>query len=150
MNRGKQLLAASLVLGSLACDDPESGARRETVTFVYEAPIAVDPQVAVQFPDCVAGVGRTHIHPSWRGFARVDLTVAAAGWTITFDDVPADTRERVRVSDPNACSLENATGAATDGLFANGVALTEVVDTPGTGVEPGLAFTVAPGGAVSP
>jgi hypothetical protein len=144
----KLLLALSLA-APLACGDPEVGGRRASVTFVYEAPVAVLPGVAQDFPECVAGVGQTHIHPSWRGFDRLDLTPQVDRWTRTFDDVPVDARQRIRVSDPNACAL-NATGASTANVFANGVLLTEIVDTPGTGTEPGLAFTVSASGAVTP
>ncbi|MEE8147710.1 MAG: hypothetical protein V3T24_08915 [Longimicrobiales bacterium] len=44
----------------------------------------------------------------------------------------------------------NATGASTEGVSANGTVLTRVVDTPGTGIEPGLAFEVAAEGSVTP
>ena len=57
--------------------------------------------------------------------------------------------QRIRISDPNACAL-NATGASTDGVSANGTLLTRVVDTPGSGIEPGLAFEVAADGSVTP
>ena len=70
-------------------------------------------------------------------------------WQITFTDVPIDERLSIRVSDPNVCA-ENATGAATRNVSANDVRLVEVVPTPGTGTEPGLAFTVNAGGAVTP
>ena len=70
-------------------------------------------------------------------------------WHITFTDVPIAERVSIRVSDPNVCA-ENATGAATRNVFANDVRLVEVVPTPGTGTEPGLAFTVNAGGAVTP
>jgi len=124
---------------------------RASVTFVYEAATAIDSRVAEQFSGCVAGVGQTHIHPSWRSFDRVNMSMSAASdrWTITFDDVPVDSRERIRVSDPNVCD-ENPTGAATRNVFANDVRLTEIVDTPGAGTEPGLALTVAADGSVTP
>lgn len=35
-------------------------------------------------------------------------------------------------------------------VFANGVLLTRIVDTPGNGTEPGLAFTVSASGGVTP
>ncbi len=57
-------------------------------------------------------------------------------------------REVVRVNDPNLCSAENPTGAATLNVFANGVRLTQVVD--GTSTEPGLAVTVAADGTATP
>jgi hypothetical protein len=152
---GRAGVAGLALAAVVACGDgdapaaapPPSG--RTTVTFEYVSPTATDPDVARRFPACVAGVGQTHIHPSWRGFDRVDLTPAADRWTIVFDDVPVGSRERVRVSDANACA-DNPTGASTRNLFAHGVALTEVVDTPGSGTEPGLAFTAAEDGTVAP
>ena len=63
--------------------------------------------------------------------------------------VQVGSEQRIRISDPNACAL-NATGASTDGVSANGTLLTRVVDTPGSGVEPGLAFEVAADGSVTP
>lgn len=141
------------VAGACGSDDEPAAARpqrtRATITFEYVAPTSIDPATAERFPACVQGAGRTHIHPSWRDFARVDMTAAGDRWTISFADVPVGGRERIRVSDPNACA-ENPTGAATRDVFANGVRLTEIVDTPGTGTEPGLAFTVAEDGAVAP
>jgi hypothetical protein len=44
----------------------------------------------------------------------------------------------------------NSTGASTEGVMANGVTLNRVVDTPGSGIEPGLAFSVSPDGIVTP
>ena len=96
------------------------------------------------------GVERTHIHPSWRNFNRMDMQAVDAGlWQVTFTDVPIAVRLSIRVSDPNVC-VENATGAATRDVFANDVRLFDVVPTPGAGTEPGLAFTVAVGGGVTP
>ena len=42
------------------------------------------------------------------------------------------------------------TGASTERVSANGTLLTRVVDTPGSGIEPGLAFEVAADGSVTP
>jgi hypothetical protein len=152
----RTLRLATIVAGlvAAACGDGYGGGsaappQRAFVTFRYEAAVAVDADVAAAAPACVSGVGHTHIHPSWRSFERVDMTADGSGWTISFDDVPVDSRERIRVSDPNACA-ENPTGAATRNVFANGVRLTDVVDTPGSGTEPGLAFTVAAYGSVMP
>jgi hypothetical protein len=100
--------------------------------------------------DCVQLVGRTHIHPGWRGFARIDMTaVGTDRWEISFSDVPTNARQSIRVSDGNACD-QNPTGAATRNVFANDVLLTEVVPTPGSGTEPGLAFSVGSDGRVAP
>lgn len=121
-----------------------------TVAFVYLAATSIDPAVQNMFPGCVAGVGSTHIHPSWREFDRIDMTpVGADRWEISFNDVPTDEDVRIRISDPNVCA-DNPTGAATENASANGVLLTQIVDTPGAGIEPGLGFRVAPDGTVTP
>ena len=148
------LLAAGTAIAVTACGDDEPsgpvGATTATVRFVYVASTAIDPAVEQQFPQCVQGVGQTHIHPSWRNFGRVNMQVAGAdGWEITFQDVPVEGEQRIRVSDPNVCA-QNPTGAATEGVSANGVTLTRIVDTPGSGIEPGLAFSVSADGAVEP
>ncbi len=120
------------------------------VEFVYEAATEVDPGVAQQFPQCVQGVGQTHIHPSWRNFVRIDMTADNADrWSITFTDVAVDSEQRIRISDPNACASD-PNGASTENVFANGTQLLRVVDTPGNGIEPGLAFIVSPSGEVFP
>ncbi len=121
-----------------------------SVEFVYQAPTDIDPEVRQQFPGCVQLVVQTHIHPGWRNFDRDFMTAAAADrWHITFNDVPVDSEQRIRISDPNACRTD-PNGASTTNVFANGVLLTRVVDTPGNGTEPGLAFIVATGGGVTP
>ena len=144
--------AVRTLLGLLGCgDDPSSPAgTTATVRFVYEASTTTDPGVAAAFPGCVQGVSMTHIHAGWRGFIAVFMTaVEPDRWEITFSDVPVDEEQRIRVSDPNVCAL-NPTGASTEGVFANGTMLVRVVDTPGSGVEPGLAFQVSADGTVRP
>ncbi len=132
--------------GSSTTEPPTS----VVVEFVYEAATEVDPGVAQQFPQCVQGVGQTHIHPSWRNFVRIDMTADNADqWSITFTDVPVDSEQRIRISDPNACASD-PNGASTEYVFANGTQLLRVVDTPGNGIEPGLAFIVSPSGEVFP
>lgn len=74
---------------------------------------------------------------------------SAHRWTITFPDVPVGADQAIRVSDPNVCA-ENPTGAATETVFANGIRLTEVVDTPGSGNESGLRVVVDLTGRVRP
>ena len=121
-----------------------------TVRFAYLASTTPRTDLPPSTSTCVAGVGRTHIHPSWRNFARIDLNATGpARWEITFSDVPVNQRLSVRVSDGNVCD-ENPTGAATRNVFANDMRLVEIVPTPGSGTEPGLAFTVGPDGRVTP
>lgn len=151
INRLGALLAATLALAAGCGSDtsgPDGGVAR--VEFSYLAPTTVDPSVSARFPECVAGVGRTHIHPSWRGFARFDLTARGASrWEISFSDAPVGAELSIRISDPNACAL-HPTGASTTNVFANGVLLTRVVPTPGAGTEPGLAFRIGADGTVTP
>jgi hypothetical protein len=102
------------------------------------------------FPQCVQGVNVTHLHARWRDFQAFALTAMGPGrWEIIFTNVPVGSEQRSRIGDPNACAL-NATGASTEGVAANGTVLTRVVDTPGNGIEPGLAFEVAAEGSVTP
>ncbi len=155
LHLGLEVVAVILFgLAPSACGegDPTGSAGPGTVTvrFVYEASTIVDPAVAQAFPACVQGAGQTHIHPGWRNFVRVNMqAVAPDRWEIELTDVPVVTEQRIRVSDPNVCA-ENPTGAATEGVRANGVLLTRIVDTPGSGIEPGLAFSVAANGTVTP
>ncbi len=149
------LIVGALALLSLGCDDDGGNgagpdASTATVEFVYLASTTIDPAVQSAFPGCVGGAGMTHIHPSWRGFNRINMTpVGAARWEISLSDVPIDQFLRIRVSDPNVCA-DNPTGAATTNVSANGVLLTEIVDTPGTGTEPGLGFRVNANATVTP
>ena len=148
------LLTAGTAVAVIGCasDEPSGpvGATTATVRFVYGASTAIDPAVAQAFPGCVQGVGQTHIHPGWRDFARVSMQAAGPdSWEITLQDVPVGGEQRIRVSDPNVCA-QNATGAATEGVSANGVTLSRIVDTPGSGIEPGLAFSVSANGSVTP
>ena len=148
--RGLGALAAVFLVACDGSGGPTSPSAGATVRFDYRAPTAVSPDLPPSRQSCVNGVGRTHIHPSWRNFTRIDMQADGTQlWHITFTDVPIAERVSIRVSDPNVCA-ENATGAATRNVFANDVRLVEVVPTPGTGTEPGLAFTVNAGGAVTP
>jgi hypothetical protein len=127
-----------------AAVDQVSGSR------AYLAATEIDPAVQNGFPGCVNGVGQTHIHPSWRNFTRFDMTpVGGDRWEISFVDVPTDELLSIRVSDPNTCAA-NPTAASTENVFANDVRLTNVVDTPGSGIEPGLSLTVMDDGTVVP
>jgi hypothetical protein len=153
-----QFAVAIAVCGTLVlvagCDNPASPTseavdRTTTVTFVYRAATTPRADLPASTQECVRGVGHTHIHPSWRSFARIDMmAIAADRWEISFSDVPVGARQSIRVSDGNVCD-ENATGAATRNVFANNVQLTEIVPTPGSGIEPGLAFTVSASGQVA-
>ena len=155
MSVSRQCLLLMMILSLTACgSNGPSGLPATpnvaTVRFVYMGGTEIDPLVAQQFPDCVQGVGQTHIHPSWANFTRIDMEIADENrWEITFQNVPIDDEQRIRISDPNVCA-RNPTGASTEGVMANGVLLTRIVDTPGSGIEPGLAFTVAPDGTVTP
>ena len=146
----RRISLALLVIGLPACGDDSVGSLGSaTVVFSYMAPTTTDPAVAAMFPQCVQGVNVTHLHAGWRGFQAFALTAMGPDrWELTFTDVPVGS-ERIRISDPNACAL-NATGASTEGVSANGTVLTRVVDTPGSGIEPGLAFEVAADGSVTP
>jgi hypothetical protein len=143
----RPLLFSAVALAAACGTEPVTTA---TVEFGYAAPTAADQAIAMQFPACFQGVNQTHIHPSWREYEASLLTADGSDrWVITFDDVPVGVEQRFRINDPNNCDL-NATGATTTDITANGVTLTRVVDTPGSGIEPGLAFTVSGNGAVTP
>ena len=146
-------VAALLLVGAVACISSDTTGATVQVTvveFVYQASTSIDPDVAAAHAACVAGVGQTHIHPSWLSFSRIDMrAVGVERWEITFEDVPIDMLQSIRVSDPNVCA-DNPTGAATQNVSANAVLLTNVVDTPGSGIEPGLSFTVDANRQVTP
>ena len=148
------LWVVTLIVSAAACgggdDSPTAPIRPATVTITYRAATAIDPAVPAQFPSCVNGVSPTHVHPGWRGFAREILPAFPPDrFEITFTDVPVGSRQSLRISDPNACAID-PNGASTQNVFANGVLLTDVVGTPGNGTEPGLAFTAAADGTVTP
>ena len=149
----KFLILLGILIQFMACATVTPSDEVTTVKFEYMAATTIAPAIANQFPDCVNGVGQTHFHPSWLAFGRFNMTAVGADlWTITFDDVPTDALQSLRVSDPNACA-NNPTGASTDNVSANGVPLSTIVETPGsgpTGLEPGLSFTVNDAGIVLP
>jgi hypothetical protein len=153
----KLSFASAVAVTTLACGGYESSpspagptTATATVRIDYRAQTAGRTDLPQSAAACVSGVGQTHIHPSWRSFVAVPLTAAAADrWVITFTDVPISVRQSIRVSDGNVCD-ENPTGAATRNIFANDVLLTEIVTTPGSGPEPGLAFSVDAAGRVTP
>lgn len=146
------MAAAALVVAGCGEDpspaSPSSGLA--TVRFTYRAATAARTDLSATQRACADAVGRTHIHPSWRAFDRIEMNpVGTDRWEIAFSDVPVNARQSIRVSDGNVCD-ENATGAATRNVFANDVLLMEIVPTPGSGIEPGLAFTVSADGRVTP
>jgi hypothetical protein len=147
----RRVLAAFLmVLPACGSGGDGGGTPLVTVLITYDAPTAADPDAAAANPACVQGTGMTHVHPSWRGFATVHMTANGADqWTVLLEDVPANTVVSFRLNDPNQC-IAHPTGATTTNIKANGVTLTNVVSTPGSGPEPGLSFSVATSGVVTP
>jgi len=150
----KPAIVASAVLLSISCDDvhpPTSPtATMATVRFEYAAPTTLRSDLTDAQRACAQAVEHTHIHPSWRNFDRFDMEAGGPDlWRATFTDAPVNARLSIRISDGNAC-VENATGAATRNITANAVRLTDIVPTPGSGTEPGLAFTVDARGHVTP
>ena len=136
-----------------ACDDgtpaSPSPSGSPSVRVVFQGSTALRSDLPASAQACVAGVGATHIHPSWRNFAGIPLqAVPPSRYEITFDDVPIGTRVSFRVNDRNSCD-ENPTGAVTRNVFANDVRLIQNTTTPGNGDEPGYAITVAANGSVS-
>lgn len=126
------------------------GTRTTPVQFVYMSPTATDPDVAEMFSQCVAAVHQTHAHAGWQNFGATHMTpVGSDRWEITFSDVPVGQALRLRINAPNQCSNDNPTGAVTRNVSANGVVLTQVVDTPGAKNEAGFAFTVDADGNVA-
>jgi hypothetical protein len=151
----RALLRVSLAVTSLtfwACDEmavsptPSTAA---TVRIVFLGSTTRRPDLPASAQACVAGVGATHIHPSWQSFAGIPLqAVPPDRYEITFSDVPIGTRVSFRVNDQNSCD-ENATGAVTRNVFANNVRLVQNATTPGSGDEPGYGLTVAANGTIS-
>ena len=90
------VIAAALT----ACNDGGSSPTapsdtRATVRFDYRASTTVSPDLPPSTQACVNGVGRTHIHPSWRGFNRIDMQAVGTDlWQITFTDVPSPSGSR--------------------------------------------------------
>jgi hypothetical protein len=150
-------VALALSLATLGCngsDGPSpptmpSGSTTATVRIVFVGATARRTDLPASAQACVNGVGATHTHPSWRGFATVPMQpVPPDRYEFSYDDVPVDTRVSFRVNDQNACD-QNPTGAVTRNVSANGVPLVQNATTPGNGDEPGFAFSIAPNGAIS-
>ena len=149
-------VALALSLATLGCngsDGPSppttpSGSTTGTVRIVLMGATARRTDLPASAQACVSGVGATHTHPSWRGFATVPMQpVPPDRYEIAFNDVPVNTRVSFRVNDQNACD-ENPTGAVTRNVLVNDVRLLQNTTTPGNGDEPGFAFSIAPNGAI--
>ena len=118
--------AVAACSGGAIAPSPQ-GASGAPVRFDYRASTTVSSELPTFTQACVNGVGRTHVHPSWRDFNRIDMQAVGTDlWRITFTDVPIGVRLSIRVSDPNVCA-ENSTGAATRNVSANDVRLVDVV-----------------------
>ena len=120
-----------------------------TIRIVFQGSTTRRGDLPASAQACVAGVGVTHMHPSWRSFAAIPLVAAPPNrYEFALDDVPIDTRVSFRVNDQNFCD-ENPTGAVTRNVFVNDVRLIQNTLTPGNGDEPGYAITVARNGTVT-
>lgn len=143
---------AAFVLSGIGCGGEEDVVPRTLlpVRFEYRASTTTKQAVRDNHQACFGLVGQTHLHMGWRGFALENMRkVGSRLWVLELDNVPVG-RMRIRISDPNAC-LMNATGAVTERVvFANDTLLTEQVDTPGTGIEPGWSFRLQDDGTVLP
>ena len=139
-------------LTAAACEETPASPTPSTVAtvrIVFQGSTTRRSDLPASVQACVSGVGSTHIHPSWRDFAAINLQpVPPDRYEITFSDVPAGTRVTFRVNDQNSCD-ENPTGAVTRNIFANDVRLVQNTTTPGNGDEPGYALVVAANGAIN-
>src|SRR4030095_15319584 len=135
-------IAATASLTLWACDkepvsSPQSTVATVRIVFLGSTTRRSDLPASAQ--GCVAGVGATHIHPSWRSFAAIPLQpVPADRYEITFNDVPIGARVSFKINDQTSCD-ETPTGAVTRNVFANDVRLVQNTTTPGSGDEPGYA-----------
>jgi hypothetical protein len=146
------VIAAIASLTTLACDETPASPTPSTVAtvrIVFLGSTARRADLPASAQACVAGVGATHTHPSWRSFAGIPLQpVPPDRYEITFTDVPVGTRVSFRVNDQNSCD-ENPTGAVIRNVLANDVRVVQNTTTPGNGDEPGYAMTVAANGVIS-
>ena len=147
-----RITLAIAILTFWACDDATMSPTQSTVAnvrIVFLGSTTRRSDLPASAQTCVAGVGTTHIHPSWRGFAAIPLqAVPPDRYEIAFTDVPVGTRVSFRINDQNSCD-ENATGAVTRNVFANDVRLVQNTTTPGNGDEPGYGLTLAANGAIT-
>ena len=151
MARIPTLVVAFFVLGAIGCDEspsPSPTPLTAAVGIVFRGPTARRADLPASAQACVQGVGATHTHPSWRAFAGIPLrAVPPDRYEISFADVPVGTSVSFRVNDQNWCD-QNPTGAVLRNVFANDVPLVQNTLTPGSGQEPGFAFTVDAAGRV--
>src|SRR5919202_1032807 len=152
MSGALRTIAGIATLTFWGCGDapgPSTQPTAATVRIVFLGSTTRRSDLPASAQACVAGVGATHIHPSWRNFAGIALQpVPPDRYEITFSDVPIGTSVSFRVNDQNSCD-ENPTGAVTRNIFANDVRLIQNTTTPGNGDEPGYALTVSREGAIS-
>ena len=151
MRRTLQLTVVAASLALVACEQTPGSPTETTATvrIVFLGSTTRRADLPASAQACVAGVGPTHVHPSWRDFAALPLqAVPPDRYEISFSDVPVGARVSFRVNDQNACD-ENPTGAVTRNVFANDVRLAQNATTPGNGDEPGYALTVAANGTIS-
>lgn len=152
MRKPDWLIAAVASLTLWGCDEAPVAPTQSTVAtmrIVFLGSTTRRSDLPASAQACVAGVGATHIHPSWKGFAGTPLQpVPPDRYEITFNDVPVGTRVSFRVNDQNSCD-ENPTGAVTRNVFANDRRLVQNTTTPGSGDEPGYALTIAANGSIS-
>jgi hypothetical protein len=152
-----RVLAAGFAVAAMSCEESTrtttpsgpTNTATATVRIVFVGPTARRLDLPASALACVAGVGFTHAHPSWRSFEAIALQpVVPDRYEITFTDVPVNTRVSFRVNDQNSCD-ENPTGAVTRNVFVNDVRLVQNATTPGNGDEPGFAFSISSNGTIS-
>src|SRR5688500_15437985 len=106
MTRGALLTAVALfgcACGSeRAATPPTPSPTVASVRILFRGPTARRSDLPLSAQACVQGVGATHTHPSWRGFAGIALQpVPPDRYEISFTDVPLDTRVSFRINDQN-------------------------------------------------
>ena len=147
----RTFLSVAALTWSACGDGPASPSQPtvSTVRIVFFGATVRRTDLPASAQACLAGVGPTHIHPSWRSFATIPLqAVPPDRYEITLNDVPVGARVSFRINDQNACD-ENPTGAVTRNVFANDVRLLQNATTPGNGDEPGYALTVSASGTIT-
>jgi hypothetical protein len=151
--RKRFALSLALMTALAACGDDSptepSTPGLAVVRIVFRGPTAQRTDLPASAQACVTGVGQTHTHPSWREFQAFALTpIPPDRYEIVMSDAPVGTSLSFRVNDRNWCDV-NPTGAVLRNVFVNNVELVQNTLTPGSGLEPGYAFTVTQDGRVS-